>query len=416
MRDLHTAVLLLAAAAAGRAADSCVDCHSALDGKLGTPAQSRAADIHTRYGFSCADCHGGDKTSDDPEVSMNRAKGFRGKIARAAIPKLCGSCHSDAALIHRFKPQQRVDQLAQYRTSRHGKLLEAGDTAGANCVDCHSVHGIREVKDALSPVHPLRIAETCARCHADKAHMAKYGIPTDQFESYRRSVHWAAVSQRGDLSAPGCATCHGNHGATPPAVSSVTAVCGTCHVVFEQRFNGSPHREAFAAMGVGSCTTCHGNHEILKPTSALLAGPSAKCRDCHEQGSAGERAGTEMAALIASLEKTLHASDVTLQKARSYGMEVSEAQIRQIEARERLIRARLAVHAFSIKAVNEPVAEGLAMAAETQRAGAEALREKDRRRLGLAVSLVTILITMCGLGLAIRAVERRQPPFRRAVR
>ena len=151
--------------------------------------------------------------------------------------------------MHKYKPQQRVDQLAQYQTSIHGKRLAAGDDAVATCVDCHSVHDIREVKDPLSPVHPLRLPETCARCHADAAHMAKYKIETNQFAEYRTSVHWEAVSKRGDLSAPTCASCHGNHGATPPQVSSVADVCGTCHVLFEELYNKSPHQPVFAGHG-----------------------------------------------------------------------------------------------------------------------------------------------------------------------
>jgi hypothetical protein len=72
------------------------------------------------------------------------------------------------------------------------------------------------VKDSRSPVHPLRLPETCARCHADSTHMAKYKLATNQFEDYRKSVHWEALAQRGDLSAPSCASCHGNHGAHAP--------------------------------------------------------------------------------------------------------------------------------------------------------------------------------------------------------
>ena len=215
------------------AKDSCVECHSALEGSLLTPTQAFSADVHQHRGFSCADCHGGDSSLDDPDGAMSPKRGFLGKIKRIETPKLCARCHSDANLIHKFRPQQRVDQYAQYQTSVHGKRMAVGDASAANCVDCHSVHDIREVKDSRSPVHPLRLPETCARCHANPAHMAKYKLPTNQFEDYRKSVHWEALAQRGDLSAPSCASCHGNHGATPPQVSSVAAVCGTCHALVE---------------------------------------------------------------------------------------------------------------------------------------------------------------------------------------
>ena len=66
------------------------------------------------------------RTTDDPEVSMSAARGLRRQHpSRTAIPKLCARCHSDANLMHKFRPQQRVDQLAQYQTSVHGKRLAA---------------------------------------------------------------------------------------------------------------------------------------------------------------------------------------------------------------------------------------------------------------------------------------------------
>jgi hypothetical protein len=66
------------------------------------------------------------------------------------------------------------------------------------------------------------------------------------------------------------------------------------------------------------------------------------------------------------------------------------------------------VHAFSLDAVRKPAEAGLAIAARTYAAGEAALEERGRRRLGLVVSLVAIAITIAGLWLALRAVERRQ--------
>lgn len=396
---LFAALFALPAAAK----NTCADCHS----DQGTAFKQ---DVHARHGFDCTACHGGDANADDPEASMSKAKGFTGKPARTAVPKLCARCHSDATVMHRFKPQQRVDQLAQYQTSVHGKKLAAGDTAVANCVDCHSVHDIREVKDALSPVHPLHVPATCARCHADAAHMAKYKIETNQFSQYRNSVHWAAVAKRGDLSAPTCASCHGNHGATPPQVASVSAVCGTCHVVQENLYDQSPHKAAFASMGQGGCTVCHGNHEILKPTEAMLAGSGAVCSNCHDDASTGGKTASQMAGMLNRLRTELDRADAALTRARDSGMEISEAQMRQLEGREALIKAQVAVHAFQLAAVEKPVKEGLAIAAEGSRAGAQALKERDTRRFGLGVFLIAALISMAGLWTAIRTIESRPEP------
>ena len=408
MRLLAPALLILWPAMAPlMAKDSCAECHSAMEGDLAKPATLFKVDVHGKHGLACADCHGGDASSDDPEKAMSKAKGFVGKPARTAVPKLCARCHSDANLMHKFKPQERVDQFELYQTSVHGKKLASGDTAVATCVDCHSVHDIREVKDALSPVHPLRLPETCARCHADKQHMAKYKIETNQFAEYRTSVHWEALSRRGDLSAPSCASCHGNHGATPPQVSSVAAICGTCHVLFEELYRKSPHQPAFAAMGEGSCTVCHSNHGIKQPNVGMLAGSDAVCAQCHEADSAGGKTAAAMADSLKGLQSALDRSDAVLKEARESGMEVSEAQLRQMEGREALVKARVAVHAFQLAAFQKPAGDGMKIAAETLRAGQVALHERQQRRVGLAVSLVFILITITGLWLAIRQLESK---------
>ncbi len=405
MRTLRVALLLSGGFL--WAQDTCQDCHGALEGDLGRPAAQYGQDVHKQLGFGCATCHGGDPKETDPELSMSRARGFRGAIARAAVPELCASCHSDANLIHQYNPRQRVDQLAQYRTSVHGQRLAKGDTAVANCVDCHSVHDIRRVRHPESPVHPVRLPETCARCHSDPEHMAKYGIPTNQLEEYRRSVHWKALAERGDLSAPSCASCHGNHGATPPQVSSVTAVCGTCHVLMENLFNESPHKPVFAAMEMAGCIACHSNHAVLHPTTDWLTADDGVCYRCHEQDSAGGKAAAEMAGLLAKLRSELDRSEEVLRRARTSGMEVSGALVRQREARENLVKARVAVHAFRVDKVREPVETGLAIAAETYAAGEQALKERDFRRIGLGVSLVFILMTIVGLWLTLRMIERR---------
>ena len=380
-----------------------------MDGALKAPVTAYTNDIHARHGFSCADCHGGDRNADDPEAAMNPAKGFKGHIARTAVPSLCAHCHSDAALMHKYKPQQRVDQLALYLTSVHGKRLATGDTAVANCVDCHSVHDIRDVKDPLSPVYALKLPETCARCHADAAHMAPYKIATNQFAEYRTSVHWEALSKRGDLSAPNCASCHGNHGAAPPQVASVAEVCGACHVLFEEMYNKSPHKPVFAAMGGGGCTVCHGNHAIAKPGIEMLTGNGSACAQCHDPTSAGGAAAAQIAGLLTKLDSALAQSDMVLNRARDSGMEVSEPTLRQMEGREALVKARVAMHQFQVASVAKPVAEGLAVAAETRRAGEKALQDRDSRRVGLALSLVTILVTMAGLWMAIRSLESKSP-------
>lgn len=221
-------------------------------------------------------------------------------------------------------------------------------------------------------------------------------------------MHWEALAKRGDLSAPSCASCHGNHGATPPQVESVAAVCGTCHTLFEDLYSKSPHQSAFASMGMAGCVTCHSNHAVVAPSDDMLAGRDAVCSQCHESSSSGGKAATEMAQLINGLKTSLEQSEGVLTQARRSGMEVSEALLRLQEGQETLVKARVAVHAFQISSVSKPVSEGMAISEETYRAGQNALKERRFRRVGLAFSLLTIIVTMGGLWLAIRSIEGKR--------
>ena len=404
------AILLMLAPIAllgqGAGKNSCLDCHSALDGDAQRPAQLIKNDVHTANGLTCADCHGGDRTTDDPSEAMNPAKGFIGKPARTAIPKLCARCHSSPDFMRKFRPQQRVDQFELYQTSVHGRRLASGDANVATCIDCHSVHDIRPVKDPQAPVYPVHLPETCGRCHADQHRMAKYGIPTNQLADYQTSVHWNALKIRGDLSAPTCASCHGNHGAKPPQVESVAAVCGSCHVMFAQLYGKSVHEPIFsAASGGGGCIVCHSNHGIHQPSTAMLAGPKAVCSQCHEADTPGGQVAAQMAKWIDGLDSALKNSESVLKRADQYGMEVSEAQARLGDGRENLVKARLALHSFRPQEVKKPIEAGMAIAAETLRAGEVALHEKDVRRMGLAVSVVLIGFTILAIWALIRRIE-----------
>ena len=263
------------------------------------PATLIKNDVHIAHGLSCADCHGGDRTSDDPEASMSRAKGFKGKPARRDIPKFCASCHSNPDFMRRYAPRERVDQFELYQTSVHGKRLAAGDENVATCIDCHSVHDIRAVKDTdVAGLSAARRRDLLALPRRRRRRWRSTRSPPTSSRSTATACTGQALPKRGDLSAPNCASCHGNHGAKPPQVESVAEVCGTCHVLFAQLYDKSVHQPIFSAAGAGAAASC------ATPTTALSSprprcwpGPKAVCSGCHDAGTPPAQAAAQMAAL-----------------------------------------------------------------------------------------------------------------------
>jgi hypothetical protein len=406
-------LLLVVSASAGTVSaqvpNTCLDCHGALDPPLQVTEQQFSSDIHSQKGLTCASCHGGDPTKADMDA-MSKAARFRGKIMRSQIPELCGRCHSDGAFMRKYNPSLRTDQLSQYKTSVHGKLFAKGDTKVAVCVDCHGVHGLRPASDTRSKVHPLNIAQTCARCHADASYMKGYSIPTDQFAQYGTSVHHDALAVRGDLSAPTCTTCHGNHGAAPPGVDSVQNVCSKCHAFQDQMYEKSTHKAAFQSAGLPGCVVCHGNHGITHPTDAKLGtGPQAVCMQCHTSGDACDQDRAEMFTALARLDEAFNTAHNVLGVAESSGMEVSQARLDEDQARDALTKARVTIHSFQKELVNQDIQEGLKITAKNLQAGKDALAERDYRRRGLGLALIFIFLSVVGLFMYIRRIERDVP-------
>ena len=390
----------------GQTKNSCLDCHSALPDPLGITQAKFSQDIHAQKGLTCANCHGGDPTSDDPDKAMSRKAGWKGKIDRKQIPPLCGSCHSDPAYMRQFNPSLRTDQLAQYHTSVHGRRWVAGDAKVAVCTDCHSVHDLKAPSDPQSTVNPVNVANTCARCHADANYMKGYSIPTDQFAKYSTSVHREALAVRGDLSAPTCSTCHGNHGAAPPGVDKVQNVCSNCHVFQAQMYEKSSHKDAFQAAALPGCVVCHSNHGITHPTDAKLGtGPEAVCTQCHTPGDACDQARAELLTDLGRLDQAIKRTDQVLAVAESSGMEVSEARLAQSQARDSLTKARVTIHSFRKDLVDQDIEAGLNITAKNLRAGQKAMAERNYRRVGLGMSLVAIGVMLVGLHLYIKKIE-----------
>ncbi|MBI4840741.1 MAG: cytochrome c3 family protein [candidate division NC10 bacterium] len=389
--------------------NACIECHQGIgDPRVTPPAEKFPQDIHLAKGILCQDCHGGDPKNFDPQGSMNPAKGFIGKPKHQAIPQLCGKCHSNAAYMKKFNPTIRVDQVQEYFSSVHGKKLREGDQKVATCISCHDVHKIRAIKDQQAWTYPAKVVDTCGRCHGDAKYMQGYKVATDVVEKYKTSIHYEALTKKGDLSAPTCNVCHGNHGATPPGVDSVANVCGTCHSLTADFFNQSPHKKAFAAMGLAPCVTCHSNHDVLKPSDSMVGtDEKAVCVTCHDPKSRGYQKAAAIRKSLDELRGAVQRATAILDRAEHAGMEVSQAKFELRGATDSLLKTRATVHQFDPGAIKKLSDEGVQIANKMHAKGVKALEDLRFRHRGLWISVGIILVAIVGLVLKIREIDRR---------
>ena len=462
--------------AGGAGQDQCLACH-----EDEPEAKSFRTDVHFLRGVGCSGCHGGDPKSDDKDVAMSRANGFRGKpgtkdivalcgrchggadtpwrrrfnltnvvdslsasvhgealrgnprgpqcvschgvhnivevddpaspVHPARVARTCGGCHGDARYMRDFNPRLPVDQYEKYVTSEHGLRNAKGDPKPATCVSCHSNHLVLRVKDPRSPVYATRIPLTCAGCHSDAKYMAQYGIPTDQFDGYRRSAHGVALMEKSDLNAPACNSCHGNHGAMPPGAAAVVAVCGSCHQSNAELFEGSAHRAPFEKRDLAGCVGCHGNHFIASPTDSLVSfGTASPCAKCHRDDSSDRAAGDipQLRGMLDSLSAGKAEAEAALHRAEQLGMDVSDARYGLKDAHQALVQSRVAIHSFRVADLAAVARPGLAIIGGAKTAGTAAIHEYHFRRRGLAISTLVVTVLVVLLYLKLRQIEKDQ--------
>jgi len=383
--------------------EDCRDCHLRLpDETLSAPAVSYEGDVHAEAGFGCLACHGSGGLD-----QISAARGFLAAPERREIPGLCGRCHSDAAYMRQFNPALRVDQVTEYWTSVHGqRLRDRNDPDVATCIDCHPAHNIRPPDDPSSTVYAANVVVTCGRCHADPTRMESHDLPTDQVLQYRSSVHGRLLLDDGDLSAPVCNDCHGNHGAAPPGMASVRNVCGQCHTVMADYFDQSAHEQIFEENDLPGCATCH-EHHAVQPVSeeTLHARSEDVCQSCHMPPDTLGLEFERMAAVIDTLRIANDESLALLEEAENAGMEVSQAFFELDELGTVRTRARSAIHTFRVAPVRSEVEAGLGIAERAAATGRDAMGEHAFRRIGLGLSSLIILLLIIGLLMKIRQLE-----------
>ena len=368
---------------------------ASVHGKLSTTGKEHIAQCTT-----CHDAHGivSTKEPGSPVFPLN-------------VTKTCAKCHADAAFMRMYNPALPIDQLDKYRASVHGMKNAHGDVKVAACASCHGSHDIRSASDVKSRVYALNLPTTCGACHANAKYMKGYRIPTDQVKRFSSSVHGKALLEKHDLGAPACNDCHGNHGAAPPGVESISKVCGTCHALNATLFASSPHKKAFDKRRLPECETCHGYHEIVAATDDLLGvSPEATCSRCHResQNAKGYLVAKTMRHLIDSLESTEKRADSLVADAEQKGMEVSEARFKLRDARQARLQSRTMVHAFNEEKFREVIGAGLNVSSIVAGEGQAAVDEYFFRRWGLGVATLIITIVAGSLYLTIRMIEKTQ--------
>jgi predicted CXXCH cytochrome family protein len=414
--------------------DNCVLCHTDPEVQkpetlfsLATTSNSTARlnlhdlvdDVHFRRGLSCAGCHGGDPASVKLEHVFVKEWPSTGRHKdRGWILSFCARCHSDPTFMSQFNPALPTDQLVKYKDSPHGKrLLEAKDRRGPQCISCHGVHGIRSAKNPLSIVYPKRVPETCGACHANSETMAGFTrpdrspMPTTQLAEYRASVHGHALLERGDLGAPTCNNCHGNHAAMPVGLSSVSQSCSLCHAGNASLFDGSKHKQAFEEHKWPQCGQCHGNHGIAKTGDWLLAaGPESLCTKCHleyaKQNPECIATAAYFYASITSMDQAWSAFSLTAEELAKNGLDADPLHDKLNELVDTLKQARSHIHSFSRNSFEQVAAPGEKAIQSLSTLVEQAKAEYRLRQLGLLTSIVLLGLLMLTVYLKLRRLER----------
>jgi hypothetical protein len=410
--------------------NTCYDCHLAVNAEQKAIAETWSQSIHGKGGIGCADCHGGDPTSDQITVAMSAEAGFIGTPGRERTVGVCGSCHSDPERMRQYNLP--TDQYAKYWTSVHGQRLEtARDDRVAICIDCHGSHDVKKASDSTAPVYPTNVPKLCASCHANAELMKPYGIPTDQFEVYQQSVHGVALLTNLDVRAPSCASCHGSHGAKPPRDTEVVEVCGKCHTATQALYEESRHAELGKA--APKCWTCHGTHDVSQPGQRMFfheteapyecttchstADPTVvrieieqfeneadrRCDTCHHPQSTIYSQVEGIAGALLGAQTAYDSADTRIGDAARLGMIVSDADVALSEAKTSLIQAQAAVHTTKLTSVATLATEAQTKAGAAGDMAQAKIDESIFRREAMVVVVALIVVNV----LALYSIKRR---------
>jgi predicted CXXCH cytochrome family protein len=243
---------------------ACLECHgsaqqvtdaaSAMDLKLSAERIQKLV-VHAptkgnvHQDLACLDCH--PKATELPHPA--------GMLAGNP----CVACHDD--------------ELKQLNTSAH-RDPRGGDHLRAECWACHSAHDVRPPSDPKSTLAPFNVASRCLACHNRR--------------DYLIGVHGQAIQFAGLNFAATCVSCHGGHDILAPSIAgsrvarrNISFTCGKCHGRVAETYRKSVHGAALMATDnpdVPTCVDCHKAHATVDPLlpQFRLTSPQI-CGRCH---------------------------------------------------------------------------------------------------------------------------------------
>jgi hypothetical protein len=371
----------------------CIVCHA-------DHREGMVLGVHAERGVRCADCHGGDPGA-RALPAAHRGQFISGKD-KVTTAQVCGSCHSDPNRMRQYGLP--TGELAEFRTSRHGELLlHRNDTNAPTCTDCHGTHVIYPPDDARSKVYATNIPGTCARCHANQQLMARYRIPTTQFEQFRRSAHGIALFQKQNFAAPTCVGCHGAHSALPPTVTEVASVCGRCHQLVGQAFALGPHAQAAGAGKLPGCLGCHTNHGTERVPAALI---SATCDRCHAADAHIHQMGLDIQKMVVGATSDLETARRAVGQLTLAGQRAGEYRFRYESALTYYLQIAQVQHSLDLARLEDLSRRVRSISVELGGA-AEALSESHWERKLLLLPIWFLSLSAVALAwLAWRAMHR----------
>ena len=296
-----TALILLTAGSAGAAPafqevsnETCLSCHSQPDLSKTLPSGETWSlfidenhfkeAVHGEESIACVDCHEDNTQFPHPDFVVADLRDVSLQLYQT-----CQKCHAE--------------QYSRILDSVHQRAFAAGNFEAAVCTDCHNPHTQQRITDKATgeilPEARLRIPETCARCH------------NSIYESYKETVHGAALTEEGNTDVPTCIDCHGVHNIQDPTTAQfrndTPLLCSKCHTdhtimdkyglstevynTYVTDFHGTTvtlfekvHPDLPTNKAV--CTDCHGIHDIKSVDDpeagiALKENLLVKCQRCH---------------------------------------------------------------------------------------------------------------------------------------